>query len=98
MLKSSTSMLDKVLFASVSTSEMRGSENASLRTAVRLEGGSTCKGLEQLLAQDEDSAGARMTGTFNVLELPWKCGNCPPPVSPLCQAHTICRAEVEALP
>lgn len=77
---------------------MRGSENASFRTAVRMEGGNTCKGLEQLLAQDEDSAGARMTGTFNVLELPWKCGNCPPPVSPLCQAHTICSAEEEALP
>lgn len=78
--------------------QMRGSENASLRTAVRMEGGSTCKGLGQLLAHDEDAAGARTTGTFNVLELPRKCGNCPPSVPPLCQAQTIFRAEEEALP
>lgn len=77
---------------------MRGSENAFLRTAVRMEGGNTCWGLEQLLAQHEDSAGARMTGIFNVLELPWECGNCPPPVSLLCLAQTICRGEEKAFP
>lgn len=30
-----------------------------------------------------------MTGTFNVLECPWKCGNCHPPGSPLCLAQTL---------